>query len=96
MGAKELIVFGKEQDVSKGLLVRFDARRDVAWPIDPQTGTARRSRALAILRKEILTYGLCHARRASFHEDWLPGQWLLAKRSRAPPIMLTARCGRPL
>ena len=34
--------------MSKGLLVRFDARRDVAWPIDPQTGTARRSSAPAI------------------------------------------------
>ena len=28
--------FGKREDPSKGLLVRFDERRDVAWPIDPQ------------------------------------------------------------
>ena len=34
--------FGRREDPSKGLLVRFDERRGVAWPIDPQTGTARR------------------------------------------------------
>ena len=61
---------------SKGLLVRFDERRDVTWPIDAQTGTARRSAAPATLRKEVETCGLCHARRAGFHEDWIPGQWL--------------------
>ena len=37
---------------------------------------ARRSAAPATLRKEVETCGLCHARRAGFHEDWLPGQWL--------------------
>ena len=68
--------FGKQEDSSKGLLVRFDERRDVAWPIDPQTGTARRSVAPATLRKEVETCGLCHARRAGFHEDWVPGQSL--------------------
>ena len=30
--------FGKSEDPSKGLLVRFDERRDVTWPIDPRTG----------------------------------------------------------
>ena len=59
-----------------GLLVRFDERRDVTWPIDPQSGTARRSVAPVSLRKEVETCGLCHARRAGFHEDWVPGQWL--------------------
>ena len=68
--------FGKREDQSKGLLVRFDERHDVAWPIDPQSGTARRSAAPATLRKEVETCGLCHARRAGFHEEWLPGQWL--------------------
>jgi len=67
---------GKGEDSSKGLLVRFDERRNVTWPIDPQTGVVRRSVAPAILRKEVETCGLCHARRASFHEDWVPGQWL--------------------
>ncbi len=68
--------FGRRDDSSKGLLVRFDERRGVAWPIDPQTGTARRSVAPATLRKEVETCGLCHARRAGFNEDWVPGQWL--------------------
>jgi predicted CXXCH cytochrome family protein len=68
--------FGKREDPNKGLLVRFDERHGVSWPIDPQTGTARRSNAPVALRKEVETCGLCHARRASFHEDWVPGQWL--------------------
>ena len=68
--------FGKREDSSKGLLVRFDERHGVAWPIDPRTGNATRSAAPATLRKEVETCGLCHARRASFHEDWKPGQWL--------------------
>ena len=68
--------FGKREDPSKGLLVRFDERHGVTWPIDPQTGTARRSSTPLTLRKEVETCGLCHARRAGFHEDWVPGQWL--------------------
>ncbi len=68
--------FGKHEDESRGLLVRFDERRDVAWPIDPKTGTALRSLAPAALRKEVETCGLCHARRAGFNEDWVPGRSL--------------------
>jgi len=68
--------FGKREESSKGLPVDFDERHNVAWPIDPQTRTARRSLAPAILRKEVETCGLCHARRAGFSEDWVPGQWL--------------------
>lgn len=68
--------FGKREDSSKGLMVRFDERNGITWPIDPQTGNARRSAAPVTLRKEVETCGLCHARRASFHEDWFPGQWL--------------------
>ncbi|RTM13418.1 MAG: tetratricopeptide repeat protein [Bradyrhizobiaceae bacterium] len=68
--------FGKREDSSKGLLVNFDERHGVTWPIDPQTANARRSAEPATLRKEVETCGLCHARRASFHEDWRPGEWL--------------------
>ena len=68
--------FGKREDLNKGLLVRFDERRDATWAIDPKTRTARRSVAPVTLRKEVETCGLCHARRAGFHEDWIPGQWL--------------------
>ncbi|UFX49217.1 tetratricopeptide repeat protein [Bradyrhizobium sp. 41S5] len=68
--------FGKREDPSKGLLALLDERRGVTWPIDPQTGIGKRSVAPATIRKEVETCGLCHARRASFHEDWMPGQWL--------------------
>ncbi len=68
--------FGKRNDLNKGLLVAFDERSDVTWPIDQQTGTAQRSAAPVTLRKEVETCGLCHARRAGFHEDWIPGRWL--------------------
>ena len=68
--------FGEREDSSKGLLVHLDERHNVGWQGDPQTGTARRSVAPAVLRKEVETCGLCHARRAGFSEDWVPGQWL--------------------
>jgi predicted CXXCH cytochrome family protein len=68
--------FGKREDSTKGLLVRFDERRGATWPIDLQSGTARRSVAAVTPRKEVETCGLCHARRSGFHEDWIPGQWL--------------------
>ena len=68
--------FGKREDPGKGLLVSFDERRGTTWPIDPRTGTAQRSVAPATLRKEVETCGLCHARRAGFHEDSIPGRWL--------------------
>ncbi|MCI0467558.1 MAG: hypothetical protein L0Y57_11220 [Beijerinckiaceae bacterium] len=68
--------FGKKEDPSKGLVVRFDERRDVAWPIDPSKGNATRSALLPALRKEVETCGFCHARRGVFSEDWVPGQWL--------------------
>lgn len=75
-GQKSWWPFAKREDSSKGLLVRFDERHGVTWPIDPQTANAQRSAAPATLRKEVETCGLCHARRAGFHEDWIPGQWL--------------------
>jgi predicted CXXCH cytochrome family protein len=68
--------FGRRKDSTKGLLVRFDERRDVTWTIDPKTGTAGRNVTPVTLRKEVETCGLCHARRAGFHEEWFPGQWL--------------------
>src|SRR5262245_43907739 len=68
--------FGRPDDPRKSLLVRFDERRDVAWPIDPKTGNARRNFTPALVRKEVETCGLCHARRGEFSEDWVPGRWL--------------------
>jgi predicted CXXCH cytochrome family protein len=68
--------FGKRDDPRKGLLVRFDERRDITWAIDPTTGNARRSFPPALVRKEVETCGLCHARRGEFSEDWVPGRSL--------------------
>ena len=68
--------FGNQQDKSEGLSVRFDERSDVTWRHDPRSGNPQRNFAPAVLRKEVETCGLCHARRADFSEAWMPGQWL--------------------
>jgi tetratricopeptide (TPR) repeat protein len=68
--------FGKIEDRNKGLVVRFDERTNVVWPIDAKTGNAARNYSPAVLRKEVETCGLCHARRGEISEDWTPGQWL--------------------
>jgi len=68
--------FGKTADPAKGLLIRFDERRDVVWRIDSKTGNAQRNFTPALLRREVETCGRCHARRGEFSEDWVPGRWL--------------------
>ena len=68
--------FGKRNDPSKGFPVRFDERSRVVWRHDPKTGTPTRNWPPAIVRKEVETCGRCHARRAEFSEDWIPGHWL--------------------
>ena len=68
--------FGKTADPAKGLLVRFDERRDVVWRMDSKTGNAQRNFTPAIVRREVETCGRCHARRGEFSEDWVPGRWL--------------------
>ena len=68
--------FGHQSDKSKGLAVRFDERSDVAWRHDPRTRNPLRNVAPPVLRKEVETCGLCHARRAEFSEHWVPGHWL--------------------
>src|SRR5262249_34953700 len=68
--------FGKQEDPTKGLLVSFDERRDIVWRHDPKTGNAQRNFAPALVRKEVETCGLCHARRGEFSEAWIPGRWL--------------------
>ena len=68
--------FGKHEDKSEALAVRFDERSDITWRQDPRTGNPQRNFTSPILRKEVETCGLCHARRAEFSEDWVPGQWL--------------------
>jgi len=68
--------FGKSDDPRKGLVSLFDERRDVTWSIDAKTGNARRNYPTALLRKEVETCGLCHARRGTLSEDWSPGRSL--------------------
>jgi len=68
--------FGRRDDPSMGLIVRFDEREGVTWHSNAKTGEPERSAAPAILRKEVETCGLCHARRSEFSEDWVPGRWL--------------------
>jgi len=68
--------FGKTADPAKGLLVRFDERRDVVWRMDSKTGNAQRNFTPALVRREVETCGRCHARRGEFSEDWVPGRWL--------------------
>jgi predicted CXXCH cytochrome family protein len=68
--------FGKREDRNKGLVVRFDERANVTWPPNPRSGLPQRSVAPALVRDEVETCGLCHARRGALSEDWVPGRWL--------------------
>jgi predicted CXXCH cytochrome family protein len=76
--------FGRDDDPSLGLLVRFDERSKVSWPIDARSGNATRSELAFPLRKETETCGLCHARRGQFSENWQPGRWLSETHSVSP------------
>jgi predicted CXXCH cytochrome family protein len=67
---------GKSSDPEKGLAVFLNERNGITWLPDPRTGNPQRSIPPAMLRKEVETCGLCHARRGEFSEDWKPGQSL--------------------
>src|SRR5262249_104862 len=43
---------------------------------DPGRGEPEENAGPAVLRKEVETCGLCHARRSETSEDWVPGRWL--------------------
>jgi predicted CXXCH cytochrome family protein len=68
--------FGKSEDPIKGLAVFLNERNDITWLPDPRTGNPQRSAPPAVVRREVETCGLCHARRGQFSEDWVPGQSL--------------------
>jgi predicted CXXCH cytochrome family protein len=68
--------FAKKDDPAKGLVIRFDERQGVLWRHDAKTGEPQRNFTPALLRKEVESCGLCHARRGEFSEDWMPGRWL--------------------
>ncbi|CAN7685888.1 tetratricopeptide repeat protein [Pararhizobium sp. LjRoot238] len=65
--------FGSDDEPEKGLAVRFDERAGVSWTPDAATGMPKRSLQPPLLRKEVETCGLCHARRGQLSEDWVPG-----------------------
>ncbi|HMK68490.1 MAG TPA: cytochrome c3 family protein, partial [Stellaceae bacterium] len=77
-------LFGADDDPTKGLLVRFDERTNISWSHDPATGEPRRSAPPVLLRKEVETCGLCHARRDEVSEKWVPGRWLADTHAIAP------------
>ena len=76
--------FAKHEDPANGLMVHFDERKDIVWRHDPTTGNSQRNFAPALLRKEVETCGLCHARRGEFSEDWVPGRWLSGTHAVSP------------
>ena len=69
-------LFGKSDDPAKGLAVFLNERNGITWLPDPRTGNPQRSIAPAVVRREVETCGLCHARRSEFSEDWIPGKSL--------------------
>jgi hypothetical protein len=88
--------FGKSDDPVKGLAVFLNERNGITWLPDPRTGNPQRSIPPAIVRKEVETCGLCHARRGEFSEDGSPANCSLTlmsyPRSPAGFIMPTVRC----
>jgi predicted CXXCH cytochrome family protein len=68
--------FGKVDDPTKGLAEHFSERHDANWIPNADTGNVKRSGPTRLLRAEVETCGLCHARRGEFSESWAPGQWL--------------------
>jgi tetratricopeptide (TPR) repeat protein len=66
--------FGKDQHPLKGLVVFLNERDGVTWRTDPTTGNPQRSVPPAVIRREVETCGLCHARRGELSEEWTPGQ----------------------
>jgi len=63
-------------DAAKGFAIVFDEREDVSWPIDAQSGNARRSK-LKETAKEMNACAACHSRRSQFAEGWRPQDPLL-------------------
>lgn len=68
--------FGKSDDETLGLLVRFSERSNASWSTATNASTASRNVPPTTLRTEVETCGLCHARRGQISENWIPGRWL--------------------
>ena len=74
--SKKLVAVRQAEDLNKGLLVRFDERHDVTWPIDLQTGNAHRSAEHPRFARRSRPADCVMPAASGFHEDWIPGQWL--------------------
>jgi predicted CXXCH cytochrome family protein len=59
-----------------GLIVHFDERDGVSWPIDSASGNTHRSKPRTSA-KELEVCGVCHSRSSKIAEPWRPGQQLL-------------------
>jgi Flp pilus assembly protein TadD len=66
----------KSNDPAFGLLLRYAERLNVIWTLNATTGNVRRSIEPAVLRTEVESCGMCHARRGQLSEDWIPGRSL--------------------
>lgn len=66
---------GWDAIADRGLTVKLDERRDIAWRADPQTGRPQRS-APRTTSTEIDTCARCHARRSQLAEEPPSGQTL--------------------
>jgi tetratricopeptide (TPR) repeat protein len=68
---------GWEEVADKGLVVNFDERKNVAWTLDAESGTARRNKPLSEERKEQNVCARCHSRRGILSEEYQYGKPLL-------------------
>lgn len=78
--------FNRRADREKGLLARFDERKDVAWSHDSHSGQLQRSLPPNLLHTEVETCGRCHARRSEISENWVPGRWLYETHAISSPL----------
>jgi predicted CXXCH cytochrome family protein len=62
-----------KEDDGKGLTVRLDERRNVAWTVDPATGKPARSKP-RLSERELDVCAQCHARRGQIAEGYVPGK----------------------
>jgi len=66
----------KAKDPTKGLVLQLDERRDINWIMNPETGTAIRSKSRDS-SKEIGMCARCHARRSPISQQYVHGQPLM-------------------
>ena len=68
--------FARREDPDNGLIVRFEERHDVTWPVIQNGNASAALRRHAAQRGRDLRPLPC-APREGFSEDWAPGRWLV-------------------